>query len=265
MPEELAREKFACPACGAEAIWNPAKQALVCPFCGTTSPAKLDAGTGGIIEHDLVTALRGITDDKRGWQTEKRYVKCQSCQAISVLDPQRQAQRCDFCGSAQLIPYEQTKDAFRPESLLPFKVTEDKARDGIRTWYGRVWLPPQQTQTTAPPPPGQGHFPPPPDLPSAGAALRLLWLGAAHPLRADQGRVPARKPAAVQGDGGQGARWNPHLVWQVVARPEQAQALGAHRHGQGHLPTVLDLRCEGRRGVDRGGGVLLLHDGIVYR
>ncbi len=149
MPEELAREKFACPACGAEAIWNPAKQALVCAFCGTTSPAKLDAGTGRIIEHDLVTALRGITDDKRGWQTEKRYVKCQSCQAISVLDPQRQAQRCDFCGSAQLIPYEQTKDAFRPESLLPFKVTEDKARDGIRTWYGRLWLAPNKLKHSA--------------------------------------------------------------------------------------------------------------------
>jgi Zn finger protein HypA/HybF involved in hydrogenase expression len=149
MAEELAREKFACPACGAEAIWNPAKQALVCPFCGTTSPATLDADTGGIIEHDLVTALRGITDDKRGWQTEKRYVKCQSCQAISVLDPQRQAQRCDFCGSAQLIPYEQTKDAFRPESLLPFKVTEDKARDGIRAWYGRLWLAPNKLKRSA--------------------------------------------------------------------------------------------------------------------
>src|SRR2546430_641544 len=61
----------------------------------------------------------------------------------------RQAQRCDFCGSAQLIPYEQTKDAFRPESLLPFKVTEDKARDGIRTWYGRLWLAPNKLKHSA--------------------------------------------------------------------------------------------------------------------
>ena len=34
-----ARQKFHCPACGAEANWNPAKQALICPFCGTESPA----------------------------------------------------------------------------------------------------------------------------------------------------------------------------------------------------------------------------------
>ncbi|MGH8713397.1 MAG: hypothetical protein ACREYB_05260, partial [Casimicrobiaceae bacterium] len=84
-PEAIARQKFACPACGAEAIWNPAKQALVCPFCGTTSPAKIDV-SGGVVEHDLVTALRGVGDDRRGWLAEKRYVKCRSCQAISVLD-----------------------------------------------------------------------------------------------------------------------------------------------------------------------------------
>src|SRR6202795_1997570 len=149
MAETVAQEKFACPACGAEAIWNPAKQALVCPFCGTTSPAKLDPGTGGIVEHDLVTALRGITDDKRGWHAEKRYVKCQSCQAISVLDPQRQAQRCEFCGSAELVPYDQAKDAFLPESVLPFKVSEEKARDGIRAWYGKLWLAPNALKRRA--------------------------------------------------------------------------------------------------------------------
>ena len=40
--ETLAQQKFSCPACGAEAVWDPAKQALICPFCGTASPAKLD-------------------------------------------------------------------------------------------------------------------------------------------------------------------------------------------------------------------------------
>jgi hypothetical protein len=139
--QRIAQEKFACPACGAEAVWNPARQALVCPFCGTTSPATIDH-SGAIVEHDLVAALRGIGDDKRGWQAEKRYVKCRSCQAISVMDVSRQAQRCEFCGSAELVPYEQVKDAFRPESVLPFTIGEDRARDGVRAWYGRLWLAP---------------------------------------------------------------------------------------------------------------------------
>ena len=146
--QDLAQQKFACPACGAEAVWNPAQQALVCPFCGTTSPATIDHA-GVIVEHDLSTALRDIGDDKRGWQIEKRYVKCRSCQAISVMDANRQAQRCEFCGSAQLVPYEAVKEAFRPESVLPFTIGEDKARDGIRAWYGRLWLAPNALKRAA--------------------------------------------------------------------------------------------------------------------
>lgn len=141
MAETVALAKFACPACGGEATWNPAKQKLVCPFCGTEAPAKQDA-TGAIVEHDLVSALRGIGDEARGWQAEKRQVKCRSCNAISVLDPARQAQNCEFCGSAQLVPYEEVKPAFRPESVLPFKLSEAQAREGIRAWYGRLWLAP---------------------------------------------------------------------------------------------------------------------------
>jgi predicted RNA-binding Zn-ribbon protein involved in translation (DUF1610 family) len=146
--ETIALSKFACPACGGEAIWNPGRQKLVCPFCGTESPATLDA-SGVIVEHDLVAALRGIGDDARGWQAEKRQVKCRSCNAISVLDPQRQAQNCEFCGSAQLVPYAETKPAFRPESVLPFKLGEPAARDGIRAWYGKLWLAPSALKRKA--------------------------------------------------------------------------------------------------------------------
>jgi hypothetical protein len=149
MTETAAISKFACPSCGGESIWNPAKQKLVCPFCGTESPAKLDAATGGIIEHDLAAVLRGISDDARGWKADVRQVKCRSCNAISVFDPKRQAQNCEFCGSAQLVAYEETKPAFRPESVLPFTVSEGSARDRIRQWYGRLWLAPNALKRRA--------------------------------------------------------------------------------------------------------------------
>lgn len=148
MTEAVAQRKYACPACGAEAHWNAAKQALVCPYCGTTSPAKIDE-TGSIAEHDLARALRGIPDSERGWQAQKIQVRCQSCRAISVFDPQRVAQRCDFCGSAQLVPYEQTKDAFTPESLLPVKISETQVRETIRRWYGNRWFAPNKLKNAA--------------------------------------------------------------------------------------------------------------------
>ena len=150
-PVASAREKFTCPACGGEAQWNPGKQALICPYCGTESPATLETRGAEtvILEHDLVVALRGIPDDARGWQAAKTSVKCQSCQAISVFDAEKISRRCDFCGSTALVPYEQVKDAFRPESLLPLKVSESQARDLIRAWYGRQWLAPNAFKAKA--------------------------------------------------------------------------------------------------------------------
>jgi hypothetical protein len=152
MPEAIAQKKFSCPSCGAEAQWNPAKKALICPFCGTVSPAQVELSATGeetVVEHDLVAALRGIPDAQRGWDAKKTSVRCQSCQAISVFDAERVGQRCDFCGSSALVPYEEIKEAFRPESLLPMKVSDHAVRDSIRQWYGSRWFAPSKLKRAA--------------------------------------------------------------------------------------------------------------------
>jgi len=152
MAEALAQKKFSCPACGGEAQWNPGKKALVCPFCGTVSPAQAELDASGqeiIRENDLAAALRALPDNQRGWQAKKTAVRCQSCQAISVFDPERVGQRCDFCGSSALVPYSEIKEAFRPESLLPMKLSETQVRDSIRQWYRSRWFAPNQLRNLA--------------------------------------------------------------------------------------------------------------------
>jgi hypothetical protein len=151
-PEARARSKFSCPTCGAEATWNPAKQALVCGYCGTNSPAQLETNAAGeetVREIDLVSALRSIPDSQRGWQAQKTQVRCSHCNAISVFDPDKIGKRCDFCGSASLVPYEEVKAAFSPESLLAFKVTEVQVRETIRVWYASRWFAPNALGTKA--------------------------------------------------------------------------------------------------------------------
>ena len=130
--ELTALEKHPCPACGAQAEWNPAQQKLVCPFCGTESPFTVDrrpARSRSSISCARCARCRTMT---RGWQTEKRTVQCQSCKAVSVFDPQRVGQRCEFCGSPELVDYQEIKSPIRPQSLLPFKVAETAVREQIR-------------------------------------------------------------------------------------------------------------------------------------
>lgn len=153
MPEAVARSRFSCPACGAEATWDPGKKALVCHFCGTVAPANVELSgfspADPVVEHDLAAALRSIPDEARGWQADKTQVRCQSCQAISVFDANRVGQRCDFCGSSALVPYEEVKASFRPESLLEFRIPEAQVRDAIRAWRGSRWFAPNALRTKA--------------------------------------------------------------------------------------------------------------------
>ncbi len=149
MSDIVALEKHPCAACGAQAEWNPAKQLLVCPFCGTAAPFNVDAATGAIIENDLVKVLRELPDEQRGWLTEKRTVQCQSCKAVSVFDPDRVGQNCDFCGSPALVDYTEIKAPIRPQSLLPFTITESQVREQIRRWYASKWLAPNALKSRA--------------------------------------------------------------------------------------------------------------------
>ncbi len=121
----------------------------MCPFCGTASPFTPDGATGALVENDLAKALRELPDEARGWLTEKRTVQCQSCKAVSVFDPERVGQNCDFCGSPSLVDYTEIKAPIRPQALLPFKVAEPQVREQIRRWYASKWLAPGTLKSRA--------------------------------------------------------------------------------------------------------------------
>jgi hypothetical protein len=144
-----ALDKHECPACGAQAEWNPAKQKLICPFCGTESPYQIDRELGKIVELDLVKALRELPSEDRGWQTERRSVQCQSCRAVMVFDPARVGQNCEFCGSPALVDYQEIKAPIKPQGVLPFRIDASRVRDDIRRWWASKWFAPSRLARTA--------------------------------------------------------------------------------------------------------------------
>jgi hypothetical protein len=147
--EVSALEKHACPACGAQAEWNPTKQKLVCPFCGTESPYSIDRDSGKVVERDLDGGLQQSAVAERNWKETRRSVQCQSCRAIMVYEAGRVGQNCEFCGSPALVAYEEIKSPIRPEGVLPFKVDRNRVRDDIRSWWRSKWLAPGRLAKTA--------------------------------------------------------------------------------------------------------------------
>ena len=104
---------------------------------------------GEIHELDLVRALRAIPESLRGWQTETQTVKCRSCHAVSVFAAGRVGQNCEFCGSPELVDYEELKSPLRPQSLMPFQVDKAKVRRLIKGFYASKWLAPGALRKSA--------------------------------------------------------------------------------------------------------------------
>ena len=149
MSDLTALEKHPCPACGAQAEWNPGRQRLVCPFCGTETPYERDPSTGAIQEIDLVRTLREMPEELREWRPGARTVQCRSCKAVSVFEAGRVGENCQFCGSPALVDYQEIKAPIRPQSLLPFKVSETQVRENIRRWYASKWFAPGRLKSRA--------------------------------------------------------------------------------------------------------------------
>lgn len=151
MAELSALRKHPCPECGGDAEWNAAKMALACPYCGTILPWSdgQDPMGADIVERDLETALAAVPQRERGLRIDKTAVKCESCQAISLFDSDRSAQRCDFCGSPSIVPADDLRDAITPESLLPAAIPPTQVRDQLREWYGNRWFAPSKLKRSA--------------------------------------------------------------------------------------------------------------------
>src|SRR5262245_27217998 len=116
MADVAALNKYSCPACGAQANWNPTRKALVCPYCGAVSPVERSTAATITQEHPLAEAMRALPEDKKGWESDRISVQCQSCKAISLFAPGRVAQNCEFCGSPAIVPLTETRAPIVPES-----------------------------------------------------------------------------------------------------------------------------------------------------
>jgi hypothetical protein len=149
MTDVAALAKHPCPTCGAQAEWNPGKQKLVCPYCGAESPYRYSTEIKPIEEIDLASTLRSLPENLKEVLSSKRAVQCQSCKAVTVFTAERVGQRCEFCGSPELVPYQDSGGTIRPQSLLPFKVPETQVRETMRRWYASKWFAPGRLKRKA--------------------------------------------------------------------------------------------------------------------
>lgn len=126
--------KFPCPSCGAVMTFNPEKGNLHCEFCQNN--IDFDRKDSEIKEYDFFK----VVDDKKEAQSSLT-IKCQSCGAKTVINNDTMSKFCAFCGSSHIVSKDEM-DGITPESVLPFEITEKKAKLKFKSWVKkRIWAP----------------------------------------------------------------------------------------------------------------------------
>lgn len=160
-----------CPNCSGNLKFNPDTQKLGCDFCGASfDPSLFDAkidelvtdapaaeaapvaeaqpsGPAEQITTEVSEALGPSDEVKPGEhqsnvnEGEQVEFVCNSCGARVVTDKNTSATFCAFCGSPAMVGQRLTNE-FRPQYMIPFKISRQKAENAFLKWAGGgKWTP----------------------------------------------------------------------------------------------------------------------------
>lgn len=157
-----------CPNCSGNLKFDPDTQKLGCDFCGASFDPSLfeakidelvkDAPASAVTEAQApgpaeqvtteVSEALGPSDEVKPGEhqtnvNEGEQVEfvCNSCGARVVTDKNTSATFCAFCGSPAMVGQRLTNE-FRPQYMIPFKVSRQKAEAAFLKWAGGgKWTP----------------------------------------------------------------------------------------------------------------------------
>jgi Zn finger protein HypA/HybF involved in hydrogenase expression len=127
-------KQFECKNCGAYLEFDPKTQTLKCEYCGSSEVIEVEHKA--IIEHDFFSAPTAL-----GWDTKVKTIKCESCGA-TISGEKEVAGDCAFCGSPYVKAQPQQKNIIRPETLISFRVDENRATQLFHDWMGKGFFRP---------------------------------------------------------------------------------------------------------------------------
>ena len=142
---DLTERRFPCAQCGASLRYAIGTDSLRCPYCGHEN--EIEAGGAPIRELDLKTALTRLQDSGER-PAGSQVTRCPNCAASFELDAHVHSGECPFCGTSVVTETGQAKP-IKPQALLPFRITADRARDSYERWLKSLWFAPNALKAHA--------------------------------------------------------------------------------------------------------------------
>ena len=152
---------YQCPACTGPLQFDAATGKLACQYCGSAyTPQEIEelyaekdakaaetkaaadakrekAAASGSDEWDM----SGLSSDWGADANGMRTYNCPSCCAELICDETTAVTACPYCGNPSVVPG-QLSGVLKPDFVIPFKVTKEKAIAALKEHYkGRPFLP----------------------------------------------------------------------------------------------------------------------------
>lgn len=132
-----APRQFPCSSCGAGLEFSPGTATLKCPYCSHQN--RIPQSADDIKELDFYDFFARAT--AQGETRDAQTVTCQSCNAVSTVQPNLSLSHCPFCGS-QLHAAAKAARLIKPGAVLPFGIPGNQALQLFREWLGSLWFAP---------------------------------------------------------------------------------------------------------------------------
>ncbi len=140
-------KKFPCLACGAQLVFEPNAQALVCSHCGQQETIPQSANE--ILELSYEDYLNKSQADLQVTSGAEVEVRCQSCGAIVMMAAKERTQDCPFCGVHLDSEPHAATPAIPPSAVLPFRVDQNRAKKVFQQWVNSRWFAPDDLKKLA--------------------------------------------------------------------------------------------------------------------
>lgn len=140
-PTPSTTDRFPCSKCGALLTFTPGTQHLTCQYCGQEN--QIEQRFDAIQEYDFHQALIELAQAKPS--AEVTQIHCDTCGAGFKFASSVHAGECPFCGTTIVTGTAQNRP-ITPKSLLPFKITEQQAKQQFQRWLKGLWFAPNKVK-----------------------------------------------------------------------------------------------------------------------
>ncbi len=134
-------ESVKCQNCGGNMVFDPSTQMLFCAHCGTKCSFNQDLKAEEI-------ALSSYLSMQTTWSEKDAAVfRCDNCGAKIVVSATETATICPFCSTPHVKVIDELVGV-KPNTVLPFAFTEQKALEFSKAWAKKRFFAPRSFKKT---------------------------------------------------------------------------------------------------------------------